>query len=481
MASIWKRRRDRRDPNAVWNVTYTGEHGERKTVAGCTDKRATEEIARKLENGAALRRLGVSDATAERIAAQGRVPIAKHVEAFAQYVAARKPSGHAPRYLQQVKGRVNAFIESANVAYLPEIDADKLAAHVSAMQTRKYSGFTINEHVGTLKQFTRWAVNTNRLAKDPFAATKKADASKLTKVRPRRALSADELARLLNATEQRPALELRMVRRGPNEGKPVAKVSDRALEKAEALGRERVLAYLLTFWTGLRRSELAALEWRDVRLDTLPARIELRARTTKAKRADCVALHPQIAAALRDVKPAMPKPTDRVLRTVPGMKVLRADLKHAGIPETTEAGRVDLHAMRKSINTYLATHGVPQRVAQAHMRHADPRLTAGAYTDEALLPVAAAIVGLPAVPTKPTEPAESLRATGSCNSRAAHAQRAAHSEVRTDARACSESGGRDEVGGAAQGHEKTATCAAVHRGSKKRVMGFEPTTFTLAT
>jgi integrase len=55
--------------------------------------------------------------------------------------------------------------------------------------------------------------------------------------------------------------------------------------------------------------------------------------------------------------------------------------------------------MRKSLATFLAASGVPQRIAQAHMRHTDPRLTAVTYTDETLLPVAATIGNLPHLPT----------------------------------------------------------------------------------
>ena len=234
-------------------------------------------------------------------------------------------------------------------------------------------------------------------------------------------------------------------------------------------------------WTWLRRSELRALEWQDVRLDTLPARIVLRARTTKAKRADSVALHPQIAEALRVARPANAKPGDRVLRAVPGMKVLRADLKYAGIADTNEAGRIDLHAMRKSLGTRLAARGVPQRIAQAHLRHSDPRLTAGAYVDETLLPIAAVIADLPPLPTQPIEPAQAIRMTGTYDQRAAPAQRAQHTGVRTGSSTCGDANATGEVGAASQVHEKTATCAAVQGGSQKRVMGLEPTTFTLAT
>jgi len=271
------------------------------------------------------------------------------------------------------------------------------------------------------------------------------------------------------------------VRKGKNKGKPVANVRQAVLTKAEALGRERVLAYLLALWTGLRRSELRALEWRDIQLDMLPVWILLRARTTKAKRGDSIALHPQIVEALREAKPANARPADRVLRAVPSMKVLRADMRHAGIADENEAGRLDLHAMRKSLATYLAANGVPQRLTQAHLRHTDPRLTAGTYTDESLLPVAAAIAELPALPTKPTGPVEAVRMTGTCDQRAAHAQRAQHTGVLSGSTPCHAEGVGAESARSAQAHEKTATCAAVHRGAQKRVMGLEPTTFTLAT
>ena len=324
------------------------------------------------------------------------------------------------------------------------------------MQKCECSEFTINEHIGTLKQFTRWTVITNRLPTDPFAATKKSD-PKLEKKRPRRALSAEEIGRLLSATLDRPLHELRTVRFGEHAGKQVAKVRPTVAAKVVALGQDRMLAYLLALWTGLRRSELRALQWDDVRLDTIPAKIALRAKTTKAKRANSIALHPQIATALRKAKPKSLKTGDRVLRTVPGMKVLRADLKYAGVALKTDLGRIDLHGMRMSLGTFLAANGIPQRVAQAHLRHTDPRLTATTYTDEALLPTAAAIAELPSLPT---EPPKRLRATRTCDiaptahnatsgrsapdPRAAPAQRAAHTLGRFGAPGCNEgSNGRD--------------------------------------
>jgi hypothetical protein len=82
------------------------------------------------------------------------------------------------------------------------------------------------------------------------------------------------------------------------------------------------------------------------------------------------------------------------------MKRLRADLALAEIPDKDEAGRyVDLHSLRVSLSTMLAANHVSPRATQALMRHTDPRLTAGVYTDEKILPLAAELVNVPAIPT----------------------------------------------------------------------------------
>ena len=88
------------------------------------------------------------------------------------------------------------------------------------------------------------------------------------------------------------------------------------LEKATREGVNRRLAYLLAVWSGLRRSELAALTWGDVDLDVLPAKIRLRAETTKSKRADSIALHPQVVDA----------------RQTPAKIVYRKDMTEFGWP-----------------------------------------------------------------------------------------------------------------------------------------------------
>jgi len=485
MASIYKRKTDRRDAGKPWYIAYADEHGKRCVVKGCTDYRATQEIARQLEADAARRKRGVIDATDERIAEESRRPVDEQVDAFMQYVRSRKRDGHAGRYLQQVKARLDAFTAFCKVACLRDISPDSAAAFIDHLKSRKLSGVTLNEYVGTLKDFTTWATATHRLAKDPLAGIHREDPKKIEKTRPRRAFSADDIGALLDATTRRPVVELRTIRHGPRAGKADAKIKPDVLAKAERLGQERRLAYLLGAWTGLRRGELAALQWCDVRLDILPAKIVLRASTTKAKRGDSIALHPQIIDALRKHRPADAKPIDRVLRTVPGMKVLRADMKRAGINDVNECGRLDLHSLRKSVATYLACHGVPQRLTQAHLRHSDPRLTAGVYTDESLLPVAAAIAELPPLPTEPAQRADVMRLTGTCDEpssrRAAPLQRASHVSMHSGAQSFNSTSPQTSKTSVAEDVEDSRVSNDVHHDSQQRVMGLEPTTFTLAT
>jgi integrase len=84
-----------------------------------------------------------------------------------------------------------------------------------------------------------------------------------------------------------------------------------------------MMAYIVAFWTGLRRSELQRLEWRDIRLDGQVPCIQLRAPSTKSGRDDVVPLHGEVVAELLAYKPAGAQPTDPVLRVVPSMGVLR--------------------------------------------------------------------------------------------------------------------------------------------------------------
>jgi integrase len=156
------------------------------------------------------------------------------------------------------------------------------------------------------------------------------------------------------------------------------------------------LAYLLAAHTGLRRSELEALEWGDVVLDVPQPHLRVRAATTKNHKAATPPLHGDLIGRLRELRSQSGGAADKVLERCPPMAQLKADLKKAGIPFQDEQGRqADFHALRHTFGTRLSVAGVPPRTAMELMRHSDLRLTMKVYTDGSLLPTDSAILKLP--------------------------------------------------------------------------------------
>ena len=392
--SVYKRKADKRKKDTKWLVAWTDEFGKRKAKTAFTDYEASLELARKIAREVALRIVGKADPFEQH----SKTPVAKHVSNF---IAGLRSSNRAKRYVMQVEHRILRILDGMAVKSLPELDPVAVDRFLTDLAQREdHSGITRNEYITSIKSFTKWAVTYRRMKDDPLVGLKVTERKAIDPAHPRRALTMAEIGRLLEAAHRRPLLEVQMIRLGPNKGKLLGRVSKRVQAKARRKGRERRLAYLLAAWTGLRRNEIRQLTWGDVQLDTLPAKIVLRANTTKSKRADSLPIHPQLADELRAWRPANAAAADCVFGAVPSMKCLRADLVLAEIPDKDEAGRfVDLHSLRVSLGTMLAANRVSPRTAQALMRHTDPRLTAGVYTDEKILPLAAELLNVPSIPT----------------------------------------------------------------------------------
>ncbi len=159
--------------------------------------------------------------------------------------------------------------------------------------------------------------------------------------------------------------------------------------------RERAMV-LLAGSTGLRRSEMFALRWRDVNFSTLEVQIEravVRNRFGKVKtRASQkpVPLHSWVAEALLvwrgcsefggdehflfpsvRLNGQVPLSSDTVLK-----KIIRPALEAAGIKDKV----IGWHSFRHSLATNLRSLGVDVKVAQEFLRHANSRITMDIYT-----------------------------------------------------------------------------------------------------
>ena len=221
------------------------------------------------------------------------------------------------------------------------------------------SATTLNQYLATLSGFFGWLTNQNRIPNDPFRSVGKVD-KRGKIVRLRRALSLEELTRLLIVSEQRRTV------------------------------------YLTAAMTGLRRNELASLRMSDIHLESADAFLTVRALNAKNRKEAKVFLHPDVVEALRPLVADVSAPERNVFPSIPTVYRLKKDLANAGIPfEDVKRGRADFHALRHTFSTMLAIGGIDSQIRKEMMRHSDIRLTTGTYTDASQLPIAAAVGKLP--------------------------------------------------------------------------------------
>jgi integrase len=276
---------------------------------------------------------------------------------IADYEADLLGRGLDDRHVHDTIARLKRMVADTGWRALSDIRPD---AFVSWRATLTCSAKTVKEYQTSAAAFLNWLVRVDRLAANPLAKIDKIDA-RGKQVREPLAFTEDELRRLFGVA-----------------------------------GR-RLPAYLVLLYTGQRKDEVRSLVWGDLHLDEVQPYVLVRESTTKDKDKRAVPLHRDLAALLREMRPAHATPTTSVFfGRFPTYESLRADLERAGIPHTDELGRVvHFHAFRKTWQTLGVRYGINQRAAQEVLGHSDPSLTARAYTDVAALALHSEIAKLP--------------------------------------------------------------------------------------
>ena len=466
-----------------------------------------------------------------------RTPIVEHFDA---YVAQLKVKGNAPRRISMVRARLDRLADEYGFRRLADLNTSAVERWLALRQSEDMSAATRNGYREALIGFGNWCRRTNRLTRNVFADLPRAD-QKADRRRQRRALTEDELGKLLKVARLRPVAEFgrTKVNLPPDECKgrrtcrlapltldtldtgvdrgreSLAKRPDKIAEY-ERLGRERGLIYKTLLLTGLRLGELASLTVGQLELDGPTAYAVLDAADEKNREGSDIPLRADLVNDLRswladelsrlqsETRPSVGRPVplrlpaDRPVFKVPSalVRILDRDLVAAGIPKRDERGRtVDVHAMRTTFGTHLSKGGVPLRTAQDAMRHSKPDLTANVYTDPKSLDVAGALDVLPSLPLNADDrdrEAERLAATGT-------------EDVTGDALApmLAPTLGKGSISGTIADKitdpalpgthadaanvsdcgrkRKPSLSPADNDGQEKRVIGLEPTTSTLAT
>jgi integrase len=378
---------------AKWYGQYIDLDGRRRRVPLCTDKVAARQMLANLERDVQLGQAGMVD----RYAKHRRSSIDSHVSDYETHL---RNKGLSPKGMYEELRKLRAVLGGCEVRTLADLRPEAVERFLGTLADRKVSASTRNHYLSTMKTFSRWCLRANRIGDDVLACLQRVKGEIRRK---RRALTEEELGRLLKAARERPLVEVSTIRSGRKKGQRVAAGPRRpeTRAKAERLGWERTLLYKTLVCTGLRRGELAALEARFLTLEGLRPCVTLPPSLTKNRQEACLPLRADLAQELSEwLKVTGKSGTDRVFRVSRNLyKILRRDLALAGIAYKDERGRtIDVHALRHTTATYLSRAKVAPRVAQNFMRHSDIRLTMQTYTDASLLDEAEALNALPKMP-----------------------------------------------------------------------------------
>jgi integrase len=326
-------------------------------------------------------------------------PIVKHVEAFKAHLRYKGVTAGTLAYRSR---QLREIVERGPVRTLADLGPEMMERFLAGLAERGCCARTRNLYLAAANAFLNWAVDKKRIRANPLATLKrvKEDDKKV-----RRALSPDELARLLRAARERPVAQSEVFHKGRRRGERGMQLRPETRARLERNGRERALIYKTLALTGLRRNELRALEARHLTLDGPRPCLTLPGTATKNRMEADIPLRADLAANLRTWLADEGKGgADRVFNVPKWLvEALKRDLAWAGIPYRDNRGRaVDIHSLRYTTATLLALGNVPPKIAQEFMRHHDIRLTMDIYTDVQQLNEAAALAALPDLPLDDT-------------------------------------------------------------------------------
>ena len=420
--------------------TYTAKYRDgsgivREVATGCRDKTAAESVLGDLERRAELVRSNLLTADEANVIDHQTTAIAHHVTAYIEHLHAK---GTTAEHRSNVNRILKRLIDDCCYCRLGDLSRGTIERWLLTHAEAKMGARTRNTYLSAAVAFANWCVESRRLVTNPFAQVTRAD-EKADPKRKRRAMTEDELVKLLAIASRRPLLDAMMIRRGKRKGQTIAKLSDTTRTRLEMLGRERALIYKTLVLTGLRKGELASLTVGQLELDGQVAYAVLNAADEKNREGSDIPIRVDLANDLRswlDDKLAVVRtgahrkgqpvpdrlPLDEPIFDVPQklVKILNRDLIAAGIAKRDERGRtIDVHALRHSFGTLLSKGGVAPRTAQAAMRHGKIDLTMNVYTDPKLLDVSGALESLPALSLNYVQPdtGEMEGASGTENSR----------------------------------------------------------------
>jgi integrase len=375
MASYRKRGRH-------WTYRFVDENGKPREVKGHYDLTTTKGMARRAEERVADIRAG--KLLAEPPPAPPEPGVRERLDAYAAYLRSIERD---PKHVLQTTRYASRTCDIAEIVKVGDLTADKVLSALDQLRDEGLSARTRNAHLTAIKALSAWLTERGYVAKNPLASLRRFKFNaKADRRLERRALSVDELRRLIETTREAP-------------------------DFMGMSGLDRSVLYLTAANTGYRRSELGALMVSDFALDDDPPAITCSAASTKDGEPARQPIPGPVASVLRSWVAS--KAPDRPVFDLPDKtgQMVKADAQSAGIDAGDTIGVIDMHSLRHSYITNLIRSGVPATTAKELARHSDINLTLDVYTHLGIHDHAPAVANLPDL-TVQSRPSERARATG---------------------------------------------------------------------
>jgi len=262
---------------------------------GCRDEQAARKVLADLERKAELIRSGVITQDEEATGRHSSTPLDTHFSAFEVRQQAR---GVADKYQHNTMQALRRVASDCKFQTLTDLRCEPFEKWLTLRTAETMSARTRNAYREAWVVFGNWCVESGRLTANPFLKLPKANVN-TDRRRQRRALTEDELQKLLAVARTRPLNARLTVNRGERKGEPGAKLTPEFRERLEREGRERALIWKTLVTTGLRKAELASLSVGQLRLADSP-HIELRAADEKNRKGAFLPLRADVADDLRE-------------------------------------------------------------------------------------------------------------------------------------------------------------------------------------
>jgi len=278
-------------------------------------------------------------------------------ETLVRYESALSDRGITDAQVQQQVSRARRILEDTGVDAAAEIEADAIRLWWLDRQAEGMSSRTIAYYLGALGSLYR----TCNFPQNP---TESVQRPRVTTRVHRRALSEDELVRLLWAAEQ-----------------PL-----RGYGSQQSVNRK--LVYQFAIETGLRRAEIGRLRRSHIGGQV----IRLPGEAQKNRQALPIPMRPWMAA--RVSRYVMSHGDDRVfpVRDEVAGRLFRRDLGIAGIESETPEGKADFHSLRQTGSRLLLESGASDLLVNRFLRHVGTSMAQRHYSSVLLEDLERAIV-----------------------------------------------------------------------------------------